>query len=1645
MSTFRIFRCHRNGELLVYNLFFQPNPNTTAIDTCLLFFSSSFFLLNLFQTGIPCEPGKYTSKLGSSICQTCKLGRAGTYCAKCPKGTYRGAEDDVMQCKDCLIGTYQDRVEQTVCIDCKAGTYQIKIATLNCDNCPFGWYRPSDAAPPNTKCFQCPSGFTTIWNASSSCEMCDRGQYSLESRPGHCIQCETGYFTKSKAHIGTKCLSCDFGEISGLQSLCKLCDLGQYALGKGQCEQCPKGFYQDVKGKIECQMCSGGEITNENTVCQQCALGRHSSLSGLPCVDCEPGRYNALKGREKCSVCFGGKLANSDGTACEWPDYVVAGKCKIGYYLNDTDINKYNHSCQVCPFGSDCTADVGVQVRTLGLNSISNWWRVPPELIPEIDIYDNEMNLIIPWKPYVRCPYDGECNYTVINDNSLLINANTTCLLNTQGILCAVCKPGYLRKQAGCSQCSASEIVLTFITLGFISIGLLIFFYKQRGRILKFRKQFKDAERDVIRLVVSVLNYMQISTSLPTVIDAGWPPLYVQFLEKMGIVNVDVVQMSGFGCTEGVDYRQVILVNCLFPVVILIVAYIYFRCYQDKLFTLSQPTTDAGKIKWNTLKLRIASYVFDLADNDHSGTVDGKEFTQLLLEAQTFKGKEQFGRDLEKKDVQELMQIINETKDNNIQWLNLKALMSDLGEDMTVIEKDNFLRNGVQDSTKLDNMLGDDWLAYSALRKRKAFIFATAMSIVFAVHSPISQRLFLFFGCNQVGYKMFLKEDYRIECHSGPHLEFQSFVYPYMFLFTICFPFGFCYVLFRHRKALSKPSIKIAIGFLYQNYSSTAPFWQIHELLRKLILTGFLLFLPTTSMRASGAIFISAIACGTCNYFKPHINPKVQSVEFLHFYLIAMKYLLALLIVFGGMNMTYLGIGLVSADALFLSFSFLNLLLILKYTKDKIDRAGEELKFQEKAKEYEDHLSKMTSLSKGHLTMQMKLEQRGLETAHLNKDTVVDSDPSSDEPSDVEEKDVFDMSSDEVSSELDGETSSEPEILTSFSEGDDDDGGGGDDGVKKKNRNKLSAELIDFLDTSKIKVTKKLCAAFNTLGFASIDDFEDLDDDMTASLEAAMKPLEVKRFRKVLKKKGNMTKKQVENEEEKCKQQVKQVASTIRLAAIGKVGKENWKKMSWKKKLNTLEADSEDEDNLDAFADSDDEEGDADAEDDLADFADSDDESAGESEITMSVPKQRRKSGFSMSHLNHAVKSKKAESIQQESERQRQLAVDRVKIKKNNADERLQKRLQKRNSSRSAAAISINDLLDEEDAMDGIKKKEKNTDPFQDDIDELRDELAMTVQTPVMLRKIINILDKDHNGELSKQEFLKMMDKLAKQLGIDRNVEQLLDVIWISCNPRKHHSGVVDHATLARWLWEDGCVDPEAVSKKKMKGTMNAALHMKKVRSRKRKKKRKKKTVNIIPLLQVQQFNRLTKKQVQQKGMVAVDPSVLEEFDEDVVVWIKQNKFESCVLLLANELCFSMGEIIELTTEDMDEMGISKAMQQKIVLSLAKKNTNVIDYELNSVKVTGAVEKDMTKTAVNVATEVNKEFVKDSQEKTAGKIKEDDDVDSANIRDWTLYKKTPAKITEKKMTEAAENEKEKEDASEDDDLADFADSSDDEE
>ena len=69
---------------------------------------------------------------------------------------------------------------------------------------------------------------------------------------------------------------------------------------------------------------------------------------------------------------------------------------------------------------------------------------------------------------------------------------------------------------------------------------------------------------------------------------------------------------------------------------------------------------------------------------------------------------------------------------------------------------------------------------------------------------------------------------------------------------------------------------------------------------------------------------------------------------------------------------------------------------------------------------------------------------------------------------------------------------------------------------EESNEEPLSDELIEFLKNSRIKVTDQLTAAFNEIGIEEMEDLDDLDDEMTAALEGAMKAMEKKRFRKSL-------------------------------------------------------------------------------------------------------------------------------------------------------------------------------------------------------------------------------------------------------------------------------------------------------------------------------------------------------------------------------------------------------------------------------------------------------------------------------------------------------------------------------------------------
>ena len=85
-----------------------------------------------------------------------------------------------------------------------------------------------------------------------------------------------------------------------------------------------------------------------------------------------------------------------------------------------------------------------------------------------------------------------------------------------------------------------------------------------------------------------------------------------------------------------------------------------------------------------------------------------------------------------------------------------------------------------------------------------------------------------------------------------------------------------CY-LYIHRTELYSTSIFQTVGWLYDPFVRGAEFWQVHDVMMKMILTGMLIYVPPTS-RAGIAVLVCVVAVANLNYFRPHKVSKEELV-----------------------------------------------------------------------------------------------------------------------------------------------------------------------------------------------------------------------------------------------------------------------------------------------------------------------------------------------------------------------------------------------------------------------------------------------------------------------------------------------------------------------------------------------------------------------------------------------------------------------------------------------------------------------------------------------------------------------------------------------------------------------------------------------
>ena len=523
---------------------------------------------------------------------------------------------------------------------------------------------------------------------------------------------------------------------------------------------------------------------------------------------------------------------------------------------------------------------------------MQGWWRVPWSI-------NN--------RTFKQCPFQDDC-IGVKSTTTSGFNITEGCLNGTNGALCSICIENYHRDGSSCNVCYISSVPSRVGILVAVFAVLSAIVVHCRRRLRRKWKKYKPLWRDLLSVISINITFAQINSSLPSILEIQWPASWRRFVQHFAFVNIDLMSLIGISCIGDYNYYVSFGIMVCLPVSIVVLTATNFYWVNTSMKRRLRTLTDTEK---TTMEEEALHALFHLADADHSGEVDSAELCGIL---------KQLNWKVSVKSAHAIIETICEIpNDHGLFVLNetqfLDAMISGSMKLILEQKKQHFLdqmfaqqksprkkkskRNSLANRIvrKTSTILsGRDQLIQWTLKKSiVANSLSGATQLLLLSHTPVSRKVFQYFDCNDIAGKYLLRADYDIECDSNYYWQFSLAVGFVLINFTIALPGVISYYLIRHRNELYSTSVSQTIGWLYDPFVRGAEFWQVHDVLMKMILTGMLIYIPSTS-RAGIAVLVCIVACCNLNYFEPHKNKVLFWLTQISFATTASKYVVALLL-----------------------------------------------------------------------------------------------------------------------------------------------------------------------------------------------------------------------------------------------------------------------------------------------------------------------------------------------------------------------------------------------------------------------------------------------------------------------------------------------------------------------------------------------------------------------------------------------------------------------------------------------------------------------------------------------------------------------------------------------------------------------------
>jgi hypothetical protein len=159
------------------------------------------------------------------------------------------------------------------------------------------------------------------------------------------------------------------------------------------------------------------------------------------------------------------------------------------------------------------------------------------------------------------------------------------------------------------------------------------------------------------------------------------------------------------------------------------------------------------------------------------------------------------------------------------------------------------------------------------------------LAMTFLIYSTVSTVLFQTFACDAIpNGGSYLRADYSVSCNTAKHTVYKIYSGLMILVYPIGIPALYAYLLWHQRKQLhtsdelSTQSRDSDISlrktrFLWQTYKPALYYWEVVECIRRLLLTGTMVFIfPNTTAQPAIACLLAAIAVVLVLWWNPHAD-----------------------------------------------------------------------------------------------------------------------------------------------------------------------------------------------------------------------------------------------------------------------------------------------------------------------------------------------------------------------------------------------------------------------------------------------------------------------------------------------------------------------------------------------------------------------------------------------------------------------------------------------------------------------------------------------------------------------------------------------------------------------------------------------------